>query len=267
MSTGARFRTLSPGGELKTIFGVLAATVGIVVYVFVVGWIVELVRLSAARLPASAGVAALGSRQLFGVGLVSTLLMAAVFAVACAIAYFSSRRRWDVQGQDWHDIVRKGGVGNAAAAPNAAVERRRRQWRHATVKAQRARAVATRSKGWPLGLVHRSAELVVTGNKRRAEKLPPEHPRPLETAPLGDFAVRIIAGFNIMVLSALIGLGVARGVGTAVPIARWVGVLIGVGVFFGIRWVLTRVSPLVFDARIHGLAWALVAVAPQRRSA
>jgi hypothetical protein len=261
VSTGARFRSLSPGGELKTIFGVVAATAGIVVYVFVVGWIVELVRLSAARLPASAGVAALGSRQLFGVGLVSTLLMAAVLAVACAIAYFSSRRRWDVQGQDWHDIVRKGGVGNAATAPNVAAERRRREWRHATVKAQRARAVATRSKGWPLGLVHRSAELVATGNKSRAEKLPPEHPKPLETAPLGDFAVRIIAGFNIMVLSALIGLGVARGVGAAVPIARWVGVLIGVGVFFGIRWVLTRVSPLVFDARIHGLVWALVAIA------
>ena len=75
MSTGARFRTLSPGGELKTIFGVLAATAGIVVYVFVVGWIVELVRLSAARLPASAGVAALGSRQLFGVGLSLAVLV------------------------------------------------------------------------------------------------------------------------------------------------------------------------------------------------
>ena len=155
-----------------------------------VGWIIELVRLSAARLPASAGVAALGIRQLFGVGLVSTLLMAGVFAVACAIAYFSSRRRWDVQGQDWHDIVRKGGVGNAAAAPNAAVERRRRQWRHAMGKAQRARAVATRSKEWPLGLIHRLAELFASGNKRRAEKLPAEHPKPLETAPLGDSAVQ-----------------------------------------------------------------------------
>jgi len=240
---------------------VVVAAVGLVAYVYVAGWIVDLVRLSAARLPASAGVGALGARQLFGDGLRSTLLMAAVFAVACAIAYFSSRRRWDVQGQDWHDIVRKRGVANAAAAPNADVERRRREWRRATVKAQRARGVARRSQGWPLGVVHRSAAMVAARHEGRAHALPAEHPKPLEPAPLGDFAVRIVAGFNIMVLSALIGLVVARFVTGAFPIAGWIGGVIGVGVFFGARWVLTRVSPLVFDARIHGLVWAVVAIA------
>ena len=240
---------------------------GVIVYVFLAGWIVDLVRLSAARLPASAAVAALGNRQLFGDGLKSTLLMAGVFAVSCGVAYFSSARNWDVLGQDWHDIVRKRGVANAAAAPNVDVERRRRQWRHHTVKAQRARAVARRSQGWPLGVVHGSAAMVAARQDGRAQQLPAEHPKPLEPAPLGDGAVRVIAGFNIMVLSALIALGVARGVGAAIPIARWVGVLIGVVVFLGVRWALTRWSPLLFGARIHAVVWGIVVVATLLASA
>jgi len=258
VSIGGRFRALL-GGDLRTILWVVAAAVGVVAYIYVVGWVVNLVRLSAARLPASAGVGALGVQQLLGDGLSSTLLMAAVFAVACAIAYFSSRRRWDVQGQDWHDIVRKGGVANAANAEHVDVERRRREGLRARKKAARARAVAVRAPRF--GVIHRIAERVGARNEQRSQELPTERPKPLETAPLGDVAVRIIAGFNIMVLSALIGLVVARFCAGALPIAAWVGAAIGVAVFFGIRWVLTRVSPLFFDARIHGVVWAVVAVA------
>jgi hypothetical protein len=261
VSTGGRVRALSPDGDLKTVFEVLAATVGVFVYVYLAGWIVDLVRLSAARLPASAAVAALGNRQLFGDGLKSTLLMAGVFALSCGVAYLSSARNWDVLGQDWHDIVRKRGVAKAAAAPNADVERRRRQWRHSSVKAQRARAVARRSQGWPLGVVHGTAALLAARHERRAQKLPAEHPKPLEPAPLGDGAVRVIAGFNIMVLSALIALGVARAVGAAIPIVGWVGVVIGLGVFLGVRWALTRWSPLLLGARIHAVVWGIVVVA------
>ncbi len=261
MSIGDRFRALSPNGELRTFLWVAAAAVGLVAYIYVVGWIVELVRLSAARLPASAGVGALGYQQLLGNGLGSTLLMAAVFAVACAIAYFSSRRRWDVQGQDWHDLVRKGGVANAADAEHVNEERQRREGLRARNKASRAGAVARRAEGLPLGLIHGVAERVRSRNVQRAQQLPPEKPKPPETAPLGDLAVRIVAGFNIMVLSALIGLVVARFVTSILPIAGWVGGVIGVGVFFGIRWVLTRVSPLFFDARIHGVVWGVVAIA------
>ena len=260
MSIGDRFRALS-NGELRTILWVAAAAVGLVAYIYVVGWIVDLVRLSAARLPASAGVGALGDQRLLGDGLSSTLLMAAVFAVACAIAYFSSRRKWDVQGQDWHDIVLKHGVANAADDEHADEERLRREGLRARNKAANAGAVAERSQRLPLGILRSTAERVQSRNERRAQQLPSAEPKPLETAPLGDFAVRIIAGFNIMVLSALIGLVVARFVAGAVPIAGWVGALIGVGVFFGVRWLLTHVSPLVVGARVHGVVWAVVAVA------
>ena len=265
MSIGGRVRALSLNGELRTILWVAAAALGLIVYIYIVGWIVDLVRLSAARLPASAGVGALGDRQLLGDGLRSTLLTAAVFVVACALAYFSSRRKWDVQGQDWHDIVLKHGVANAAGDENADEERRRREGLRVRNKAARARAVAVRAPRF--GLIHRIAERLRARNEQRAQELPTEKPKPLETAPLGDFAVRIIAGFNIMVLSALIGLAVARFVAGAVPIAGWIGALIGVGVFFGVRWVLTHVSPLVFGARIHGVVWAVVALAAVLASA
>jgi hypothetical protein len=98
-------------------------------------------------------------------------------------------------------------------------------------------------------------------NEERARRLPGEDPKPLEPAPLGDPAVRVIAGFNIMVLSALIALGVARAVVGAVPIASWVGVVIGAIAFLAVRWLLTRRSPLVLGSRIHALVWATVAFA------
>ncbi len=260
MSFGDRLRGLTPGGELKAVLELVAATVGLLAYVFVVGWIVDLVKFSAARLPAAAATSALSARQLFGDGLRSTLLMAALFAVSCALAYFSSRRKWDVHGQDWHDIVRKRGVANAAADGEAEVERGRRARRHARRKAERAGTVAERSRRLPFGLVHGAAERVQSRQLEKTQRLPAEAPKPLEEAPLGDPAVRIIAGFNIMVLSALVALGATRFVGALTPIAQWVGVAIGVIVFFVVRWLLTHVSPLVLDSRIHGFVWGVVAL-------
>jgi hypothetical protein len=182
--------------------------------------------------------------------------MAAGFAVACALAYFSSRPRWDVHGQDWHDIVRKHGVAAAASDADADDERHRRERRHARRKMKRADRLAARAQVLApvaAGIRSRAAP--------KAQGGPEGEPKPLAQAPLGDWAVRIIAGFNIMVLSALLALGVARGVGAAIPLVRWVGVLIGVAVFFLARWLLTRVSPIVLGSRFHGVVWAVVAVA------
>jgi hypothetical protein len=260
VSFGDRLRGLTPGGELKAVLELVAAALGLLAYMFVVGWIVDLAKFSAARLPAAAATGALSARQLFGDGLRSTLLMAAVFAVTCAVAYFSSRRKWDVHGQDWHDIVRKHGVAKAAADGEADVERGRRARQHARQKAAKAGVVAARSRRLPFGLVHRAAERVQSRSLDKSQRLPAEEPKPLEEAPLGDPAVRVIAGFNIMVLSALVALGLARGVGAAIPIARWVGVLIGVLVFLAVRWLLTRASPVVLGSRTHGLVWGVVGV-------
>jgi hypothetical protein len=142
VSIGGRLRALAPGGELASIAGMVFAVAGLIAYVYVVGWIVDLAKLSAARLPASSAVAALSNRQLVGDGVRATLLMAGVFAVSCALAYFSSSRNWEVHGQDWHDIVRKHGVANAAADREGRVERRRRERRQARRRAARAQALA-----------------------------------------------------------------------------------------------------------------------------
>ncbi len=164
--------------------------------------------------------AALSNRELFGDGLRSTLLMAAVFAASCALAYFSSARKWDVHGQDWHDLIRKRGVANARADEGSNKERGRRERRHAEKVAGRAERVTARSRWLGLGFVGAVAGGVRSRNVQKAKGAPAGDPKPLETAPLGDPAVRMIAGFNIMVLSALIALAVARGVGAAIPIVR-----------------------------------------------
>jgi hypothetical protein len=244
------------GGELRTILGATASVAGLVGYLYLVGWIVDLVRFAAARLPAGATVATLSNREVFGNGLSSTLLMAAAFAVACALAYFSSARNWDVHGQDWHDIVRKHGVANAAAEADPD-ERGRRERLHVRTKADRADRVAH----LPLGPFSVFAGFFRDRARKRAQSLPEGEPQPLQTAPLGDWAVRLVAGFNIMLLAALVAIGVTRAVGAAIPIVRWVGVLVGVIAFLVVRGVLTRISPLVLDARVHGVIWAVVLVA------
>jgi hypothetical protein len=250
-----------PDRELRAIIGVIASVVGLGVYVYLVGWIVDLVRFAAARLPAGPATAALSNRELFGDGLRSSLLMAAAFAVSCVLAYFSSARNWDVHGQDWHDIVRKRGVSRAAADEEAAHERRIREWGHARVAAERAGKVADRWQRRRLGLVARLAVRIQSRAQRSAPGGPVGEPKPLVPAPLGDGAVRVIAGYNIMVLSALIAVAVAHGVAAAIPIASWVGVLVGLLVFLAARWVLTRSSPLVLDSRVHGVVWGVVGVA------
>jgi hypothetical protein len=239
------------GGELRTILGAMASVVGLVGYVYLVGWIVDLVRFAAARLPAGATVATLSNREVFGDGLRSTLLMAAEFAASCVLAYFSSARNWDVHGQDWHDIIRKHGVANAASDADPD-ERRRRERRNARTKAERADRVAR----LPLGPLAVLARVFRDRVGQRAQGGPEGEPKPLEPAPLGDWAVRLIAGFNIMLLSALVAIGVVRGVGAALPIARWVGVLVGVLAFLLVRRLLTWVGPLFLDARVHAVIWA-----------
>lgn len=261
MTTGDVHAAPSRGEEFKAILGIAAATVGLLAYVWLVGWIVDLVRFAAARLPAGAATAALSNRELFGDGLRSTLLMAGVFAVSCVLAYLSSARNWDVHGQDWHDLMRKHGVANAAADEEAIHQRQLRERRHAENMAARARALEARSMRLPFGFAHRWAGRARSRDARKAQAGPPGEPKPLETAPLGDPAVRVIAGFNIMILSALVALGAGRAVGAAVPIAAWVGVLIGVLVFFTVRWLLTHWSPLLLDARIHAVIWVAVALA------
>lgn len=259
-ATGGLERRGLPGRELAALLGLIAAVVGLGVYVYLVGWIVDLVRFAAARLPAEATTAALSSRELFGTGLRSTLLMAAAFAISCAVAYLLSARNWDVHGQDWHDIVLKRGVANAKAQWDTD-EAGRRERRHQRRTARLADRVAQRSHALGLGVVERVAKRVRDRHQTRADSAPEGEPKRLEPAPLGDWAVRVVAGFNILVLAALIAVGVGRLAGALIAGDQWIGVVVGAIAFLLVHWTLTRSSPLLLDSRIHAVIWAAVALA------
>jgi hypothetical protein len=243
-----------------------AGVLGLLVYVLAVGWLFEVVRLAAVRLPALVTVEQLSLGRLFGQGLTSVALMLVVVAVGGGLAYFSSHRNWDVHGQDWHDIVQRG-VTKAAADDAAKQQRGRRERRHAEMIAARAARAEGRLRRVKLDFIAGAPAKVQARAKHRAQGLPEGEPAKLAAAPLGDWAVRVVAGFNIMLIAGLIAVVVAREIGELVaarpwaPLAQWVGVLIGVGVFLLARWVLTIFSPLRLPARLHGLLWGLVAVA------
>lgn len=230
----------APGGESGTqvALELVAAVVGLVVGLYLLGMIVTWVRLAAARLPGDIATTALSPGQLFGAGLRSAALTVVVFVVLCALAYLTSTFRWEVNGPDWHEVVVKRGVGNVAANRRALARHaeRDRAW-----KRQRRGFARYASLGWARPAV--------------------SHP-----APLGDAAVRIIAGFNILVLAGLASLGLARAVQAILPEA-WLATL-GSSVFLGawlilfvlVHQLLTRVNLLRWGPKLHGLPWVIVIV-------
>jgi hypothetical protein len=263
---------VSPGerldGGLRTILPAAGGTAALAVYFYVAGWGLDVTRFAAARLPAVPTADQSSVGDLLARGVFATLAMAAVVAAGCVLALLSSARRWDVHGQDWHDIVAKGGVAAAAASSGADVERRRRRRQHARKVAGRAGGVESWLRGKRLGGVARVPGALQKSAGRRADSLPDEgRPQPLRSAPLGDTAVRLVAGFNIMVLSGLIALALDRFVQSLVtaapwtPVARWAGVVVGVGVFLALRWLLTLGTRLILIPWLHGLVWGVVALA------
>jgi hypothetical protein len=175
-----------------------------------IGWLVELVRFATAQLPAAAAADLLSLPTLFGDGALAVVVMLAVFAVGCVLAWMCSRRRWEVHGQDWHDIVRKRGVRRAAATKDS-------------------------------------------------ERTAAGRPEQLREAPLGDWAMRLIAGFNIGVLSAVLAITAWRFADDIAPQGwSFAAVIVGVIVFVAVRFLLTRLGPLAFGARLHLIVWSAV---------
>jgi hypothetical protein len=184
-------------------------------YLVLIGWLVELARFATARLPAVTAADLLSLRMLFGDGVLSVLVMLAVFAIGCALAWFSSRRHWDAYGQDWHDIVRKHGVRRAAADAQA----------HG----------------------HNGPRREVGGQ--------------LQEAPLGDWAVRLIAGFNVGVLSAVLAVTAAQFTADVAPQGYgFAAIVVGLIVFVALTALLTRISPLAYGPHFHAIAWSAVGV-------
>src|SRR5258708_33816727 len=80
-------------------------------------------------------------------------------------------------------------------------------------------------------------------------------------APLGNRVVRVVAGFNIVVLAAVIGLAAARVVELVLPHTSAAILLTWALVAVGACVALARWGPLTWGPRAHGAAWAVGAVA------
>ena len=103
--------------------------------------------------------------------------------------------------------------------------------------------------------------LVVRRGVRAARH--PEHDREHhgeETAPLGENAVRILAGFNVAVLCGVFTAIVVTTVDRLLTASLWVLVPLGLVVFLGTYKLLSDWGPLKVGHRTHAGIWILVAV-------
>lgn len=227
-------------------------------YLYLVGWVTDLVRLAAARLPTDV-VSSFAGGQILGDGLRSTALTTVAFAVLCALAYLTSTPRWEVNGQDWHDIVRKKGVGAAGSAAGAGEDRRaREQAAKMRIRARNARVRERFSPSGRLSKPSRAAENTPDRDHPSPREPVPKPARP-ESAPIGETGVRIVAGFNILILAAVIASAVAVGVDELLIEAWWAIVPCWAIMFLASHYLLMRWGPLRWGAALDGGSWALIA--------
>ena len=252
----------SVGRELTGAVQVAASILGLGGYVYLIGGIVSWVRYGAARLPSDAAVAVLDTQTMFVVGLRAIVLSAIAFSALCVVAYFAAGN-WEANGPDWHELIGRGGVGRATGKRTDSDVK---AW-----KARRAKATsASRARRWHR--VARAADRVgltpvskaVTARHGSAQDVKAGRPAAAASAyqsPLGDRAVRVVAGFNNLVLSAVAGLTVARFVEWLFPDAWWAILVAGLAAGFGADWVMVRWGPLRWGPGAHGVVWLIVVAA------
>ena len=90
--------------------------------------------------------------------------------------------------------------------------------------------------------------------KKKAGPSPPK-------ANMGDGVVRIVAGFNNVVISAVAGLAFARVVQWLFPDTWWAILGVGVLAFVGVDALLAHWGPLRWGPRVHFAAWVVVGLA------
>jgi hypothetical protein len=243
-----------------------------VLFVFVIGWVVTWVRLAAARLPGDVVSAAFDGRQLLGIGLKTVFFMALVFAGASLVAYLAAGRNWAANSPDWHRIVRAEGVGAAheqLSAPDRhqAWERGRErelargQARREDRRREAAAALHLKRLADLAGRRHDRAQQIVDAAEPAAPAKTAEAQaeQPAE-APLGDRVVRIVAGFNVLLIAIVFGLAAGR-LADVIPGASWITLVVAVLVALAIWGALTHFGPLFWRPWMHVVAWILVAAA------
>jgi hypothetical protein len=197
------------------------------------------VRLAAVRLPIGASLSSIDHGEILATGAHAVLVMAIVFAAMCAFAYSVHLGRWDRHAREWRQIVE---ADRASAHEEYLAARRASQLasprRHKLARLQRFRS-------------------------RAVERKPPR-PAPAGPRPHADEnVVRVIAGFNVVVLAAALGLIGGRFAKTIIDQLHpgyWWALLAPWAVCTVIlAALLALVNPLRGGRVVHGLLWLAVA--------
>jgi|GEM_PF-1595313 hypothetical protein len=264
-------------GEAGFALSLVASTLGLLIYVYLIGWVVTWVRLAAARLPSEVATSAFDTKQLFGVGLRTAFFMGLIFTAACVLAYLSATRNWDANREDWHALIHEGGIRKAHQPLEDPQERarwkKRRERELARVRARRAESVQAFAgqrllkrplkplQGWATKR-RDAAEAVVEAQDpaAAAHELHPSQEAPAAgvAVPAEDRVLRVVAGFNILVISTVTGLAAGRLL-DLLPGGWWLGLVLGIVVGLGVWSVLVRLGPLIARPSAHALVWGLVA--------
>jgi hypothetical protein len=202
--------TQDANADLREALTAAISLVGLLAYVYLIGWLVSTVRYTAARLPGDVVTSVLSNAQLFGAGLRTSALAAVAFAVLSGLAWLVAGRRWGARGPEWQQIVAAKGVVAAK--------------RVAAAKGTDGAAIAS-----------------------------PQASR--------DWVVRVVAGYNMVVIAAVVGLLAARVVEWLFSSAWWLIIGAWVVGFLLASQSLARRSWLQRSLGVHVLLWMFVALA------
>jgi hypothetical protein len=96
--------------EIVELLLVLLAAIA---YIYVIGWVISWVRLSAARIPVDASLPMLDHQVVFLAGLRLVVVMAIVFGAMSLAAYAVHAFTWNQRGAEWHSVIKHGRPGAA----------------------------------------------------------------------------------------------------------------------------------------------------------
>jgi hypothetical protein len=258
---------------------VIIGAAAVALYVCLVGLLTNALRLSVAGLPVGHGLFVISVWRSIVRGLILAGVGVLMLLISCAAAYIVATRRWDFHGPDWaHIVVDWGGVRKAWKRLNTDDEEGQRHRDHRIARAQRsdnrgrARRQGVLAKGARLARLDRVAKRRESSQQHhecvanaRNEYLVGEgagsddDPLPVPMSSSGERLLKILAGFNLVLLAGVIGVGIGQFV-AEFESAWWVVVPASVVVFVLALWLLTTVGPLNAHPGVHVLAWVVVAL-------
>ena len=253
------------------------AVVALAVYVCVTGFLSTGLRLAVAGLALGHGLFVVPAWHTILTGLILTVVAAGTLLASCVAAYAAASRRWDVIGQDWEEIVAKQGFGNAWHSLNADTPEGEHRRAARTARAERGNSIRRARREGRLARLATAAHLPQAADRRRRAaatheraanaqgKAVAQHEHAggqtqsqITSTTAGSRLLRILAGFNVIVLAGVFGVAAGQFV-AEFESAWWAVAIASVAAFFLVHRLLTTLGPLTATPRGHAAAWVLVA--------